>query len=101
MPNKYSYSCKFIAKTGNGEELIDILLAAAKLLESNEDCWYYVISKGTDPDNIWVNEVWLSKEAHDKSLEPEEIKATIKRAMPLIDSVSDRNKKVIIGGKGL
>ena len=41
MPNKYSYSCKFIAKTGNGEELIDILLAAAKLLESNEDCLFY------------------------------------------------------------
>lgn len=99
--NYYGYSGKFVAQPGKRDELVEILLDAARALESNEDCIQYLVSIGDDPDAVWVKETWTSKEAHDASLEPEEVKEAIRRAMPLIKGIEDSVQSIIVGGKGI
>lgn len=97
----YGYSGKITAQPGKRDELVNILLAAAVALESNEACVHYLVSVTDHPDEIFVRETWTTKEAHDASLEPEEVKAVISSAMPLIAGMSDQLETAILGGKGV
>ena len=98
---KYGYINKFTAHSGKREELVSILLQAAKVLETNNDCLQYLISTIGEPEVLYVNEIWTSKQAHDASLEPTNVKAIIAKAMSLIASVSNIAEQKIEGGKGL
>lgn len=100
--NRYGSIGKFAAQPGKRDELLAILLDAADALRSNQDCLLYVLStSAAEPDAIWANEIWTTKAAHDASLEPEEVKALISKAMPLIAGMTDRSELTVIGGKGL
>lgn len=51
---------------------------------------------------MWVTEVWDSKEAHDNSLQDEEVRSLISKAMPLLDGEPERGFELdVIGGVGL
>ena len=50
---------------------------------------------------MWVSEVWTSVAAHDASLEPQDIRALIQEARPLITGMSDQTQLTVHGGKGL
>ncbi len=50
---------------------------------------------------MWVSEVWTDQDAHDASLEPEDVRALIQEARPLIAGMSDQTQLTIHGGKGL
>jgi quinol monooxygenase YgiN len=100
-PMKYGYINQFTAQPGKRDELVAILLQAAQALEANRDCIQYVVGVAAQPETVWVTEVWTSKQAHDAALEPEDVKATIARAMPLIASISNVAEQQIAGGKGL
>jgi quinol monooxygenase YgiN len=91
------------AKPGKGDELEAILLEAAGLLESNDDCKLYLVSRQPDePDAVWVTEAWRSREAHRASLEDEATRALIQRAMPIIAELPQRSVALRpVGGKGL
>ena len=91
----------FTAQSGKREELMTVLLNAAKALEINSDCLQYLISTSEEPETLYVTEIWTSKQAHDDSLEPPEVKAVIAQAMPLITSVSNIVEQQFVGGKGL
>ncbi|MFL5695262.1 MAG: putative quinol monooxygenase [Ktedonobacteraceae bacterium] len=54
----------------------------------------------TEPETVWVTEIWSNAAAHEASLTLEGAKTTIKRAMPLIAGV-ERIDLLPIGGKGL
>lgn len=97
----YGLFGKFSAQPGKRDELVQYLLQAAALLEANPDCLLYVVSTSEDPDAVWVSEVWVDRAAHDSSLEPEDIRALIHRARPLIAGMSDRTELAVCGGKGL
>jgi quinol monooxygenase YgiN len=98
----YGLHGKITATEGNGEKLLAVLLDAAKALQSNPDCLHYVVSQDSeDPNGIWVSEVWTDAAAHQASLEPEEVRAVIAQARPLIAGFSDRVEMKTIGGKGL
>jgi quinol monooxygenase YgiN len=87
---------------GKRDELLAILEQAAAAMEANPDCHHYVVSRVLgDANAVWVSEVWTSKEAHDKSLEPEETREMIIQARPLIDSFGERFELETVGGKGL
>lgn len=98
---KYGYINKFTALPGQGNDLLKILLQAAQALETNSDCIQYLISTVSEPEVLYVTEIWTSKEAHDDSLEPVEVKAVIAKAMPLIASISNIAEQRVEGGKGL
>lgn len=50
---------------------------------------------------MWVCEVWTDQAAHDASLEPDDIRAIIGQARPLIAGMSDQVRLDVRGGKGL
>ncbi|HZU12422.1 MAG TPA: putative quinol monooxygenase [Chloroflexota bacterium] len=97
----YGVHTRFTAQTGDADTLTEMLLAAARALESNADCLLYVVSRAPDdPDTIYVTEAWSSQEAHDASLQREEVQATIRQARPLIAGITGTEMRPV-GGKGL
>jgi quinol monooxygenase YgiN len=92
----------FTAQPGRGDELAAILLEAAAGTESDADCLLYVVSRSpTEADTVYVTEAWTSREAHDRSLEDDEVRTLIARAMPLMASPPDAVTLAPAGGKGL
>jgi quinol monooxygenase YgiN len=65
------------------------------------DCELYIINVSeTEPDVVWVTEVWRSSAAHQESLARDGVRALIKRNMPFIAG-GERIEVAPIGGKGL
>jgi len=61
---------KFTALPGRGDELAQLLLRAANSLLDTPGCELYVINRSpTDPDVVWVTELWLSQDALEASLD--------------------------------
>ena len=97
----YGLFGKFSAQPGKRDELVQYLLQAAALLERDPGCVHYVVSTSDEPDAVWVSELWSNKGARDASLEPDEIRAVIQQARPLIAGMSDRTELAVHGGKGV
>jgi quinol monooxygenase YgiN/mannose-6-phosphate isomerase-like protein (cupin superfamily) len=69
MPGVGRY-VKFTAQPGRGQDLADALLRAAGSLTETPGCELYVVNRSpTDPDQIWVTELWRDQEALDASIE--------------------------------
>lgn len=99
--DKFGMYAKFKAKPGERDRLVDILLEAAAGAGAAPDCELYVVNVSeTEPDTVWVTEVWGCAEAHDASLQEEATRAMIQRAMPLIAGVESIPIRPI-GGKGI
>jgi quinol monooxygenase YgiN len=92
---------KIIAQPGQRDALVAGLLEAAALMQHLPGCELYIVNvSASEPDAVWVTEVWRSASDHQASLAQEEIKALIKRTMPLIAG-GERIEIIPIGGKGL
>jgi len=89
-----------IAKEGKGAALTAILLQAAELMQQVEACHLYLVSKdSSNPDQIWITELWDSKTAHDDSLKMEEVRALIAQSMPLLEGAPQKGSEFeVIGG---
>jgi len=93
---------KLTAQPGQRDALVNILLEAADLVGGAPGCEiYYVSTSMTEPDAIWVTEVWRSEADHAGSLTLPGVSELIGKARPLIASMSDSARTVPIGGKGL
>lgn len=101
--HKYGLFGKFTAKHGKADELLSILLDASELVSKAKGCHLYLISKDAENgNNIWVNELWDSKEDHDNSLNVEGVKELIMKAIPLIDGQPEKGVELeVIGGAGI
>ena len=97
----YGLFGKFIAVEGERDNLASILLEASNMLKENTDCIHYVVGKSKDGNDVWVSEVWNTKEAHDNSLNPENIRSLIMTARPLIHEMPEGTEYDVLGGKGL
>jgi len=92
---------KFTAIQGKSDELLQILLNAAEALKILDECEIYIVNKSkSEPEVIWVTEVWTNVEAHKRSLLLEESKAMIERAKTLIAGI-EATEILPIGGKGI
>lgn len=99
--SRFGMYVKFTAKSGERDTLVDILLEGESAMQAMEDCELYIVNiSDTEPDAIWVTEVWSNPEAHQASLGHEDTKASIARAMPLIAGVESTTIRPV-GGKGL
>lgn len=99
--SKFGLYGKITTHPGQHDALVAVLLEAAALMQHVSGCELYVVNVSpTEPEVIWVTEVWSSAEAHQASLTLEGIKETIKRGRPLIAG-GERIEIVPIGGKGL
>ncbi|MDQ3627955.1 MAG: antibiotic biosynthesis monooxygenase [Actinomycetota bacterium] len=97
----YGLFGNFTAATGKREDLVGYLLRASELLERNPDCIQYIVSTSEGSDAVYVSEIWTSQAAHDASLEPEDIRALIQEARPLIAGMADQTHLTVHGGKGV
>lgn len=98
---KFAMYGKLTAQPGQRDALATILLEAAKLLESNENCELYIVNvSDDDTDAVWVTELWSNAEAHAASLKDEKTLALIQRGRQLIAGV-DPVRLRPVGGKGL
>lgn len=98
----YGLFGKMRAQPGQREVLIGHLLRAADMLRDLESCLLYIInSDPTDPDGIWVTEVWQSQADHQASLTHDAIRSLITMARPLIAEMPLRYEVTPLGGKGL
>jgi hypothetical protein len=61
--SKFGLYGKIIAQPGQRDALVEVLLEAAAVLETPAGCELYIINVSpTEPDTVWVTEVWESKE---------------------------------------
>lgn len=73
------------AHPGKRDELL-LILSEDEQSEPMPGCHLYLIAvDGTDPDGVWITEVWESEDAHTASLQLDRVKAQIARAMPILD----------------
>lgn len=98
--SKYARHGKLSATPGNGDTLSDILIKASELVSQAEGCHLYLVSKAaSDPDTIWVTEVWNSKEDHAKSLQLPGVGGLIAQAMPILAGMpSGAQELEVLGG---
>ena len=99
-----AYGCyvKFIAQPGQRDTLVELLLQAAAGVEAAPGCELYIINTSlTEPESVWVTELWRSQVEHDVSLSVEEARDLIKQVLPLLAGPPERIEVVPVGGKGL
>lgn len=87
------------AVSGKRDELIAILL------ESSADmpgCLSYIVARhASDPDAIWVTEVWEDQASHQASLALPAVQQAIGRGRSLIAGFGERFETIPVGGYGL
>jgi quinol monooxygenase YgiN/quercetin dioxygenase-like cupin family protein len=95
---------KFTAQPGRGGELAELLLDAAESLREIAGCELYLINRAaSEPDVVWVTELWLSQQALDGSLEQlqtDEGKARVARVNELLDKTPELTELEPLGGVG-
>ncbi len=100
--DRFGLHGKLTAHPGQRDALVQILLEAADVLGSAPGCEIYFVSTShTEPDAIWVTEVWRNEADHAASLSLPGVRELIIRAKPMIAAMSDSARTVPIGGKGL
>jgi quinol monooxygenase YgiN len=97
----YGLQGKMVAKAGQRDALLALLLEASRG-EPMPGCRLYVVSEvPAEPDAIAITEVWDDKAAHDASLQLESVRALITRARPLIGGMGESLELRPVGGQGL
>jgi quinol monooxygenase YgiN len=90
---------KMIVVSGQRDALIAILMEG---IHHMPGCLSYVVAKDvTDPDAIWITEVWQDEDSHRASLSLPGVKDSISRARPLIAGFENGVKTEPVGGHGL
>ncbi len=94
----YGLIGKITATPGGRDELAAILAGIGPM----PGCLSYVVARDpSDPDGVWVTEVWESAAAHEASLQQPEVRAAIARGRPLIAGFQHRFETEPVGGIGL
>lgn len=100
--SKFGVAGKMTTAPENRDAFIDILINAANIMEDLEGCQLYAVAKDANNDtDIWVMELWASKEAHEHALSLPEIRALIGQGMALLVGEPAGTFLEPVGGKGL
>jgi quinol monooxygenase YgiN len=100
--SKFGLFGKFIAKDGERDTLVDILLEAAESMKDLDECEIYLVNIAEDESNsVYVYEVWRNENAHQASLSLEATQTLIKRAKPIITGMERISTLKTRGGKGI
>jgi len=95
----YGLIGKMSATAGNRDALASILLSGTGEMPG---CLSYIIATDpSDPDALWITEVWDSQESHRASLKLPAVQDAIAKGRPLIAGFSNRVETEPLGGHGL
>lgn len=90
---------KMTAQAGQRDALIAILREGVAGMPG---CLSYIVAQDpTDPDLIWVTEVWESQAAHQASLSLPAVREAIGKGRPLIAGMEMLAQTRPVGGHGL
>ena len=99
--NKLGMYVKFTTHAGGRDAFVQILMEAAAGMQSVTGCELYVVNvSDSEPETVWVTEIWSDSAAHEASLLNEGAKEMISRARPFIAGVEQIRLRPI-GGKGI
>lgn len=102
MNKPYALINKLRAKSGKRDEVIKILLDSGKPFQNNLSCIISLVYEDAkDPNVIWVEDVWTSKEEHAVAMARPELKSFIAKALTLLEGMPEQNEINFVGGKGL
>jgi len=88
------------ARAGRGQELAELLLAAAAEMEDDPGCELYLVNRQAgEPDLIWITELWRSQADLDASLEQVRGSDDVAAAMALVEDW-EMIELDPLGGKG-
>jgi quinol monooxygenase YgiN len=91
---------KAVARAGRGEDLAELLLAAADELGADPGCELYLVNRQAgSADVIWVTELWRSQADLDASIERIRGSEQVAAAMALVLSFEVVDLE-LLGGKG-
>lgn len=94
----YGYLATMRTTPGNRDKVVQIMLDGVSGLRE-AGCQVYAVSvSDTDPDLIWVSEVWQSKEHHDASLRLPAAQAAIAEARPMLTGEFTGQELTVAGG---
>jgi quinol monooxygenase YgiN len=97
---KYGLFGKLVAAPGKRDELIGYLGEGTGAMPGN--ILYVLSTSATDPDAVWIYEVWETKQHHADSLKLPSVQAAIARARPIIAGFGpERFEMTPVGGVGL
>jgi quinol monooxygenase YgiN len=99
-----AYGCyvKFTSQPGQRDALVEHLLSAAAGASKAAGCELYIINTSpTEPESVWVTEVWRSQQEHDASLTTLDARVAIKQVLPLLAGSPEKIDVLPVGGKGL
>jgi quinol monooxygenase YgiN len=89
-----------VVREGRGEELAQLLLAAAADLDGDPGCELYLVNRQVgEPDVIWVTELWRSQDDLDASLEKIRGSDQVASVMQLVGDW-EMIELELLGGKG-
>ena len=95
----YGLIGKMLATPGNRDALAAILLQG---IAGMPGCLSYIVAQDpTNPDALWVTEVWASQAEHQASLNLPSVRAAITQARPIIAGFGERFETTPLGGQGL
>jgi quinol monooxygenase YgiN len=99
MPDMFMLHGRLAAKPGKRDELLAILLESSNA-ELLPGCRLYVVAVDEqDADSVWATEIWESEEAHSASLQMDNVRERIGRAMPLVEASGIRQQRLdALGG---
>ncbi|HEY6815917.1 MAG TPA: putative quinol monooxygenase [Croceibacterium sp.] len=98
MDELYGLVGQMKAVPGKRAELVRFLLAGTGAMPGN--LAYIVAEDLSDPDSIWITEVWRSKADHANSLSLPAVRETIAKARPLIAGFGTRVETRPVGMGG-
>jgi quinol monooxygenase YgiN len=95
----YGLIGKMIAVSGQRDALIEILLEGVAGMPG---CLSYIVAKDpTDPNSLWITEVWDNQVSHEASLSLPSVQQAITQGKPLIAAFEKRFVTEPVGGHGL
>lgn len=87
------------AVPGKRDDLANVLIMDDGVMPG---CLSYVVAEDpSDPDILWVTEVWVDQAAHRASLALEAVREAISRGRPLIAGFESQTVTNVLGGIGL
>ena len=99
--SEVSRYAKATAKPGQGDALADAMLRVVETLEAAPGCLLYIINRPpTEPDTVWVTELWRSQGDLEAALKLESARALMPEVMELVDGPFEQIDLEPLGGVG-
>jgi quinol monooxygenase YgiN/mannose-6-phosphate isomerase-like protein (cupin superfamily) len=100
MPEVSRYA-KATAKPGQGAALAEVMLRVAESLEGAPGCLMYIVNRSpSEPDAVWVTELWRSQDDMDAALKLDSARALMPEVMELVDGPFEQINLEPLGGVG-